>query len=170
MCITFEIKAVFTDVYFCISNTQQVSDVEIQRLFRRAVAPDTHLKVTHLEDVRGFLYGFIRRFLRYAMDSSQQREQFGWRKLVAEGSNTNIVIRALDILIAVDTSNFLGLCTAGGPPSILNLCHSLGQQALAMQLAAGVRIEELAAPHSAKQVGPGTGLRLVPLNTALALL
>ena len=74
---------------------------------------------------------------------------------MAEGSKTNIAIRALDVLMAVDTWDIPGLYNGSGAPSILNICHSLGHKTLAMQLAAGNHIDQLVAPHSAKQVGLG---------------
>ena len=131
-----------------------MSDSGIRRLFRRAVAPDTCITIgnTCFEQVRGNIKSFLVSLLEHIVAASNKREQFQWHKLVEE-EGQRIVLRAIDCLIAVDTHRRdWKIPRADESHSLLSLCRSLGHQNLAMQLALGLHIDELAAPHSARQV------------------
>ena len=131
-----------------------MSDSGIRRLFRRAVAPDTCITIgnTCFEQVRGNINFFLTSLLEDIAAASLQREEFQWHKLVEEGGQ-KILMRAIDCLMAVDTHRRdRKISRADESHSLLSLCRSLGHQNLAMQLALGLHIDELAAPHSARQV------------------
>lgn len=85
---------------------------------------------------------------------SCHREKFNWHQLLEEGDQ-KIIARAVDCLMVIDARRCPGLFRADEAPSLLNFCHSLGHRTLAMQLALGMHIDELAAPYSVRQVDFG---------------
>ena len=131
---------------------KKVSDVAIRRLFRRAVAPDKAIKFAPLgiNVVRFYIGNFLGSLVRDVAASSRHLHR-KFKKL-AEEKGQKIVIRAIDCLMAVDLRHYAGLFRAEEAPSLLNICHSLGHRTLAMQLALGIHIDKLAAPHSVRQV------------------
>lgn len=131
-----------------------MSNSGIRRLFRRAVAPDTGIIIenTCFQQIRNDIYLLLKSFLEDIVTASLQREEFKWHKLAEEGGQ-RILMRAIDCLMAVDIHRRdRKLSSADEAPSLLSLCRSLGHKTLAMQLALGLHIDELAAPHSARQV------------------
>lgn len=159
MLYIFRVVRNVPEIFLICSATSQVSDIEIQRLFRRAVAPDTTINIAHdcFEFVSSFSKVFLKSLLEDTTAASAQRESFKWHKLLEEGDQ-RILLRALDCLMAVDTRcHGPGLFRADNAPSLLGVCHSLGHRTLAMQLALGLPIDELAAPQSARQVSWSKG-------------
>ena len=149
--------------YFHFSGSK-VSDIEIRRLFQRAIAPNTTINLLdiHFDKVRELLRHIIQKFLPKIIDASVNRMRFRWRQLEEEGGK-RIVVRAIDCLTAVDTCSFLDFFHSGA--SLLKFCHSMGHPTLAMQLATGIRIGALAAPRSVRKVSMGHCSCLLRIGT-----